>query len=195
VAPRAAQLLRPLWKKGEGSVKQEKTGGRWITYRATLLKGKRGVVAWRLIQKKPTPEPGDFVVVSTKDGDKEVMIRKVIPKKPKTKRKRKPKRKPNAAPAPAPAPKPAPAPEPPPPPVTQQEVKPPPKAAVEMNLPTLMQGNSGENVVTLQKRLGMTGKLGFFGPMTRARVVAFQKAKGLDADGIVGKKTWGALFA
>lgn len=62
------------------------------------------------------------------------------------------------------------------------------------HLPTLMQGNSGPDVVTLQKALGMTGQLGFFGPSTAQKVRAFQEAEGLEADGIVGPTTWTALL-
>ncbi len=35
---------------------------------------------------------------------------------------------------------------------------------------------------------------GFYGPKTEAAVKAFQKARGLEVDGIVGPKTWEALF-
>ncbi len=34
---------------------------------------------------------------------------------------------------------------------------------------------------------------GDFGPATKAAVIAFQKSKGIDTDGIVGEKTWTAL--
>lgn len=39
-----------------------------------------------------------------------------------------------------------------------------------------------------------TGKIdGKVGPGTKAAIVAFQKAQGLRADGVIGKKTWDAL--
>lgn len=39
-----------------------------------------------------------------------------------------------------------------------------------------------------------TGKIdGKIGPGTKAAVVAFQRSKGLTADGVVGRKTWDAL--
>ncbi len=59
-------------------------------------------------------------------------------------------------------------------------------------LPVLKMGDRGEDVKTLQNALGLTTD-GDFGPMTKAAVVAFQKKKGLYADGIVGKQTWTAL--
>ena len=55
-------------------------------------------------------------------------------------------------------------------------------------------GDSGSAVVALQKALAALGLQvgtpdGKFGPKTEAAVIAFQKANGLDPDGIVGKKT------
>lgn len=61
--------------------------------------------------------------------------------------------------------------------------------------PVLMQGSSGPSVVELQQLLGMSGQLGFYGPMTVQRVQAFQRANGLDDDGVTGEMTWGALLA
>lgn len=49
VVARAWQLVDPLWAKGEGAYQQEQTGGRWITYRAEVVKGGvKGVTAWRV---------------------------------------------------------------------------------------------------------------------------------------------------
>jgi peptidoglycan hydrolase-like protein with peptidoglycan-binding domain len=48
VVARAGQLLPELWKHGEGTFKTEQTGGRWITYRATKMGAKKGVVAYKL---------------------------------------------------------------------------------------------------------------------------------------------------
>lgn len=65
--------------------------------------------------------------------------------------------------------------------------------------PTLSKGSKGINVTYLQ--LALNDIYGYdletdgdFGNATLAAVKAFQKAKGLDADGIVGAKTWGALL-
>jgi peptidoglycan hydrolase-like protein with peptidoglycan-binding domain len=44
----------------------------------------------------------------------------------------------------------------------------------------------------LQNKLGITAD-GDFGPKTKAAVVAFQKSRGLAADGIVGPITWKAV--
>ncbi|MDX6679320.1 MAG: hypothetical protein QOE31_3372 [Solirubrobacteraceae bacterium] len=66
--------------------------------------------------------------------------------------------------------------------------------------PTLKRGAKRVAVRGLQRRLlgaGYgTGELeidGHFGAQTEAAVKAFQEASDLDADGIVGKKTWAAL--
>lgn len=57
----------------------------------------------------------------------------------------------------------------------------------------LKQGEpANADVLYLQNKLGVN-PTGPFGPKTHAAVVAFQKANGLTADGIVGPKTWGKL--
>jgi hypothetical protein len=65
--------------------------------------------------------------------------------------------------------------------------------------PTLVEGDTGSAVVTLQTRLNVWGaKLtvdGDFGPDTLAAVKAFQTAQKLTVDGIVGPQTWAALNA
>lgn len=60
--------------------------------------------------------------------------------------------------------------------------------------PTLRLGGKGEAVKELQNLLGIAAD-GDFGPKTKASVIAFQKRKGLAADGIVGRGTWAALDA
>jgi GH25 family lysozyme M1 (1,4-beta-N-acetylmuramidase) len=65
--------------------------------------------------------------------------------------------------------------------------------------PTLVEGDTGPAVQTLQTRLNVWGaKLtvdGDFGPETLAAVKAFQTAQKLTVDGIVGPQTWAALNA
>lgn len=70
---------------------------------------------------------------------------------------------------------------------------------VMIELTTLKFKSQGAQVKTLQRLLNSLGYNcgevdGIFGQGTRAAVVAFQKAKGLTADGIVGKATWTALL-
>lgn len=58
-------------------------------------------------------------------------------------------------------------------------------------------GSKGDDVKELQTLLKNNGYNldvdGSFGPKTQAAVKAYQKANGLDVDGIVGTNTWGAL--
>ena len=60
-------------------------------------------------------------------------------------------------------------------------------------------GDSGEDVRDVQVRLGAAGhrvepdEVGRFGPSTQAAVRAFQQARGLVVDGIVGAGTWTEL--
>lgn len=65
-------------------------------------------------------------------------------------------------------------------------------------MPLLKKGSSGPDVLSLQttlKQLGFDphGVDGIFGSGTEAAVIAFQKSKGLPADGIVGPHTLAAL--
>jgi lysozyme len=57
----------------------------------------------------------------------------------------------------------------------------------------LKQGSVGADVKLAQKKLGISAD-GIFGSGTKAKVIAFQKAHKLDADGIIGKVTWNTLF-
>ena len=63
---------------------------------------------------------------------------------------------------------------------------------------TLKLGSRGPEVTSLQLALRTAGyyteAIGdYFGPATRQAVIAFQKARGLTVDGIVGPQTWAAL--
>ena len=55
-------------------------------------------------------------------------------------------------------------------------------------------GSTGEDVIKLQKKLGVD-PIGKFGPKTEAAVKQWQSANGLGADGIVGDGTWSKMFA
>ena len=75
------------------------------------------------------------------------------------------------------------------------------EAPANTNLPELAKGSSGDSVKALQILLigygfscGECGADGDFGGATRVAVVAFQLKNGLDADGIVGPKTWAKLL-
>lgn len=58
--------------------------------------------------------------------------------------------------------------------------------------PTLRQGDQGETVKVLQRRLGIPAD-GIYGAQTAAAVRAFQSSVGLIADGVCGPHTWAAL--
>ncbi len=67
-----------------------------------------------------------------------------------------------------------------------------------INLPSLRIGDSGQVVTELQLRLEKEGFSpgainGVFSKNTREAAIAFQKSRGLVADGIVSQKTWLAL--
>jgi peptidoglycan hydrolase-like protein with peptidoglycan-binding domain len=67
------------------------------------------------------------------------------------------------------------------------------------SMPTLRRGSSGSAVSDLQRRLSAAGfdsgaVDGIFGSLTDAAVRAFQGARRLGVDGIVGPNTWGALL-
>jgi peptidoglycan hydrolase-like protein with peptidoglycan-binding domain len=66
--------------------------------------------------------------------------------------------------------------------------------------PVLKRGDCEPAVLVLQKVLATHGfepgsQQGLFCPKTERAVMAFQRAKGLEADGIAGPKTWSALGA
>jgi hypothetical protein len=64
--------------------------------------------------------------------------------------------------------------------------------------PTQQVGSTGEDVRTVQYLLAVHGHPvtvdGSYGPQTKAGVQAFQTARGLAADGVVGQTTWQAAI-
>jgi peptidoglycan hydrolase-like protein with peptidoglycan-binding domain len=71
---------------------------------------------------------------------------------------------------------------------------------LETSQPTLRQGSRGSAVTTLQARLKALrfdpGPIdGIFGSQTASAVRAFQSARRIQVDGVVGPQTWGALYA
>jgi hypothetical protein len=61
--------------------------------------------------------------------------------------------------------------------------------------PVIRTGAKGNAVRHLQQLLGDIPTDGTFGPGTKAAVIAYQRAHGLDSDGIVGAATWASLTA
>ena len=64
----------------------------------------------------------------------------------------------------------------------------------EYDMPQIQRGSKGKAVKILQIILGDLEVDGSFGPATQAATLAFQKKHGLEADGVVGPKTWKALL-
>jgi len=60
--------------------------------------------------------------------------------------------------------------------------------------PVIRQGAEGELTRWIQKRLGLKLQDGIFGTGTTTAVIMYQRAVGLEADGIVGKNTWTAML-
>ena len=178
VQQRARQLVDQLWKAGSGAHRIEQTAGRWIAYQSQVVSsGKKGVVAYR--QKGTLPSAPAPVLTASRTAPRPAA--------------------PRPAPARAPSPVSTPAPRVPPSapaPAVMPAVAPSPA----VNLPVLQRGAGikpkppSPNVKVLQQRLGIAAD-GQFGKDTDAAVRAFQARNGLDVDGIVGPKTWTALFA
>lgn len=66
-------------------------------------------------------------------------------------------------------------------------------ADCDLGTVTLKQGMSGTAVTCLQTKLAVTPMTGYFGTITKGKVMAFQSANQLVADGIVGNITKAAL--
>ena len=59
--------------------------------------------------------------------------------------------------------------------------------------PALSYGSTGEAVLVVQRALHVTPVSGWFGPVTRTAVAAFQTGRGLPVTGVVDPATWAAL--
>jgi peptidoglycan hydrolase-like protein with peptidoglycan-binding domain len=81
-----------------------------------------------------------------------------------------------------------------PPPPAPQPAPTPSGGLIEVQVPQLQQGATGDSVRALQKLMGGVAVDGIFGPNTHAAVVNLQRAWHLGVDGIVGVHTWGALL-
>lgn len=62
------------------------------------------------------------------------------------------------------------------------------------SFPVKKEGSTGRAVRVIQGRVG-AGIDGIFGSGTKSKVIAFQRAKGLTADGVVGANTWAAMLS
>lgn len=162
-AARAWQLLPELWKFGEGTWKTEKTGDRWVTYKAAQTSpGKKGVVAYTTnvqAAAAPAPAPADTTPAAMR---------------------------PQAPPVPRP---PMAAPPGPTVPASTHAAAP---ASGMPTLRLTSPRMTGPSVVWLQQKLGIAAD-GTFGTGTDAAVRHYQSAHGLTADGVVGNATWASL--
>jgi peptidoglycan hydrolase-like protein with peptidoglycan-binding domain/N-acetyl-anhydromuramyl-L-alanine amidase AmpD len=71
----------------------------------------------------------------------------------------------------------------------------PPRPIASTTPPTISVGASGRFVADWQRAIGMPDADGIFGPKTAARTKAWQLAHGIQADGIVGPRSWATLAA
>lgn len=83
---------------------------------------------------------------------------------------------------------------------TPSEVQKPATVTGVIDMTTLRSGSKGTQVKVLQWLLNLNGydagKVdGIFGSNTLKALKAYQKAKGLEADGVAGKKTWTMILA
>jgi hypothetical protein len=188
VSERSRQLLDQLWRGGSGTFKIEQTAGRWIGYRAEVVRsGKKGVVAYRLkAAAKASPSASN---------------RPPAPGAPAG------APKPPSAPAPPQVPVAMPSP--------VQPAQPPaavPAPGSQVSMPDLKYGDGLKpkapvpEVKLVQQRLGVEPIDGRFGAETRDAVIRFQVQTGLAPNepietlrkrgfGAVKKATWTKLFA
>ncbi|MCL2572546.1 MAG: peptidoglycan-binding protein [Defluviitaleaceae bacterium] len=91
--------------------------------------------------------------------------------------------------------------QPPTPPLQPPQPPPPPPENIWPSFSgvILRRGMQGSSVRLVQERLNILGadprltEDGIFGPMTEAAVMAFQRQRGLNVDGVIGLMTWDAL--
>lgn len=180
VQQRARQLVDVLWKGGAGTSRVEQTAGRWIAYQAQVVaSGRKGVVAYR--QKRAAPPSVPSAATASKAVARPA-ARPLARATPRVSPSSVPTSSSTSSRQPAPA--------------TAQPVS----TVSPVHLPTLVRGAGippkapSPNVRILQQRLGIASD-GEFGKDTEAAVRKFQASRGLEVDGIVGDKTWAALFA
>lgn len=188
VQQRARQLVDALWAQGSGAFRIEQTAGRWIAYQAQVVaSGKRGVVAYRQ-KRAQLPAGSAATALRAKPPQRAPAPRSSIPSSPAASSSSQPPSPPAAAKPSSYNVQVGPA-----------QVRTSPVSPV--TLPTLVRGagippkQPSPNVRVLQQRLGIAPVDGQFGGQTEAAVMAFQRQHGLEVDGIVGDKTWAALFA
>jgi hypothetical protein len=172
VRTRAWQLLDSLWKQGQGSSTTELTAGAWKIYRAEITAGgKRGVVAYRVKQgAKASPAGKPAPGRSASPGQPQPQGYKTSTSSPSS-------------------------------PAALPDVR----RTEETGKPWLHRGAGSGALSALQPFVReaqgklatvklYTGKIdGQFGPKMFDAVKAFQKAKTISQDGVVGDNTWREL--